>query len=170
MSDTDAMSKAELLTRLQNGWNELNAYLKTLTEAQLTTPADAAGWTIKDHVIHLAIWEDGINALLQHRSRREAMGIDAQTWNSRSVDKMNAIIQQRHKDMPLSQVMDTLRDVHQRLVQQLQVLPEEDLKRPYRDFQPESTSDKPVIGWIMGNTYEHYAEHLPWMAAIIENG
>jgi hypothetical protein len=98
------------------------------------------------------------------------MGIDAQTWNSRSVDKMNAIIQQRHKDMPLSQVMDTLRDVHQRLVQQLQVLPEEDLKRPYRDFQPESTSDKPVIGWIMGNTYEHYAEHLPWMAAIIENG
>jgi hypothetical protein len=52
------MPKAELLERIEAGFQEINQYLDSLTETQLTQPTDAAGWTAKDHVIHMAIWED----------------------------------------------------------------------------------------------------------------
>lgn len=56
------MKKDELLIRIEQGWNEFQAYIQTLSAAQLAGPTDAAGWTAKDHIMHLAVWEDGIDA------------------------------------------------------------------------------------------------------------
>ena len=42
-----------------------------------------------------------------------------------------------------------------------------DLQRPYNHYQPSSDRQQPVIGWIIGNTYGHYEEHQPWIAAIV---
>jgi len=168
MSEQKVMSKSELLEQMRRGWDDFQAYLQTLSEAQLSQPTDAAGWTAKDHVIHLAVWEAGIDALLGRESRWERMGLDAATWASGDFDAMNAVIQRRHKDMPLVEVLRTFQDVHQRLIGKIALLSDEDLQRPYRAYQPDSDRDAPVIGWIMGNTYEHYAEHRPWIEAIVE--
>jgi hypothetical protein len=32
----------------------------------------------------------------------------------------------------------------------------------------ESGKAEPVIGWIIGNTFEHYAEHQDWIEKMIE--
>jgi hypothetical protein len=39
---------------------------------------------------------------------------------------------------------------------------DEDLKRPYSHFQPDDPpyNPSPVWPWIVGNTFEHYAEHM----------
>lgn len=168
MSDTSTMTKAELLSAIDKGWDDIQAYLDTLTEQQLTQPTDPAGWTAKDHVIHLAIWEDGINALLEKRDRVAAMGIDPETWESHDYDRINAIIQQRYHDLSWAEVQHKRQQVHQHLLTIIQSLSDADLQRPYRDYQPDSTADKPVIGWINGNTFEHYEEHIPWIKAIVE--
>jgi uncharacterized protein (TIGR03083 family) len=170
MSNETLPSKATLLENMQAGWDKLQAYIQSLTEAQLTGPTDAAGWTGKDHLIHLAVWEGGVVALLNRQSRREYMGIDEATWASDGFDAANAIIQQRHKDMPLADVLNTLRDTHQRMVETIESLSEEDLRRPYSAYDPTSDSDSPVINRVIGNTYEHYAEHIPWIDAIVRQG
>lgn len=167
MAEEQVMTKAELLQHMQQGWNDFNAYLKTLTPEQLTRPTDAAGWTAKDHIMHIVVWEDGIDALLSGTSRRERMGLDQATWDSRDFDQMNAVIQQCHKDKSLAEVMQTFQTVHQRLIAKIETLTDADLQRPYKHYQSDSTADKPVIGWVKGNTYEHYAEHRPWIAAIV---
>lgn len=169
MSTHPPLPKSELLARIQQGWDDFQSFISTLSETQLTTPTDAAGWTAKDHIMHLAIWEDGVHALLNKQSRLDRMGVDADTWDSGDYDQVNAIIQQRHKDKPLAEVMQAFRDAHQRLVETVQSLSEEDLLRPYHYYQPGSPIDSPVIDRIIGNTYEHFTEHKPWIRAIAES-
>src|SRR6185369_5983399 len=108
----ETISKTVLLTQMQDGWNSFQAFLKPLTVEQLTQPTDDAGWTAKDHIIHLAAWENGIVAVLEGQSRCEAMGVDEATWRGGDVDKINAAIQQRYKDMSLEDVAETLSNVH----------------------------------------------------------
>src|SRR6185369_7507904 len=124
------MSKAELLEKIDKGWNDFNAFLMTLTPPQVTIHRDAAGWRGLDHVIHLADWENGMLALLNKQDRAAGMGVD------------------------------------QRFVDKIQSLSDEDLQRPYKYYQPDSDREAPVIKWVQMNTYNHYAEHTPWIAAI----
>ncbi|MGK2964439.1 MAG: maleylpyruvate isomerase N-terminal domain-containing protein [Tepidiformaceae bacterium] len=52
-----AEDKAELLAHYAASGAELNAALAGLTDAQLTEPS-LDGWSVKDHLAHLALWHD----------------------------------------------------------------------------------------------------------------
>lgn len=164
---TELMSKATLLAKIQQGWDDFHIYLNSLSEEQLTTPTDAAGWTAKDHVMHLAVWEDSIIALLDGKRRDEAMGIDKAMWKRHDFDEINAVIQLRHQAKPLAEVLQAFDEVHQRVLARLEALTDDDLHRPYNYFQVGSSNEYPVIGWITGNSYEHYEAHTPWIKAIV---
>lgn len=166
MTDETPFSKTELLTRIKQGWDEFNTYINSLTEQQLTIPTDAAGWTAKDHIIHLAVWEGGVLALLRGENRRGYMGVDEESWNSRDFDRMNEVIRQHHQDKTLPEVLNTFRDVHRQMMEKLDSMAEADFTRPYRHYDPASPREEPVVNWIVGDTYEHYAQHQPWIAAI----
>ncbi len=166
MANEKVMSKTELLTKLQDGWRDFSAYLKTLTEAQLTTPHDAAGWTVKDHLIHLVAWEDGVSAILSGQSRTQAMGIDKELLYSGDYDKMNAEMQQRDKNKPLPEVLSQLQAAHEWMMAQIQLLADDDLKRSRFDWEPEAKSEGQIINLITGNSCDHYEEHKPWIDAI----
>lgn len=167
MTDQPSMTVRELLHRIETGWNTFYAYLDTLSEAQFTGPKDAAGWTAKDHLSHIAFWEDTLNALLERTPRWERLGIDKALWDTGDVDKFNAVMQAREKDVPLAEVRRKHRDVHQRLLANLAALSDADLGRPIREFQAASTSDRPILLPLMGDTFEAYEEHTPWIRAIV---
>ena len=169
ISSDEPLTRENLLRHIRQGWQDLQAYLSTLTVEQLTLPMDLAGWTAKDHIIHLAVWEDGIRALLEGGSRREAMGVDELTWKS-DVDQINALIQQNHRHLSLERVLETLDHVHSRLMSVLDAMTDEALLLPYNHYAPESDSDSPVFWRVAGNTFLHYEEHLPWIKAIVEAG
>ena len=127
---TNVMSKAELLAKIQTGWDDFHIYLKTLTTEQLTIPTDAAGWTAKDHVIHLAVWEDSIIPMLEGKRRDEAMGIEKEMWKRHDFDEINAVIQQRHKALSLPEVMQAFDTAHQRVLEKIESMTDEDLGIP----------------------------------------
>lgn len=167
MSDSNhPMTRDELLKAIDEGWQELQAYIASLSKIQLTDPTDAAGWTVKDHLIHLAMWENGVLAMLHKQSRPDAMGVTAEVWSGDN-DEINAAIQQQNQAMPLDAVLETLRNTHQRMMQTLEGMTADDLVLPHRHYQADSTNEKPIVGWIIGNTFEHYREHIPWMQAIV---
>ena len=167
MTDNVKPTTKELLKRMQDGWNNFQAYLKTLSDEQMTKPVDDVGWTVKDHLVHLAACEDGIAALLSGNSGWERMNVDQATWDGGDFDKINAVIQSKYKNKPLSEVRKLLEDAHQRLVEGVQKLSDQDLERPYRSFDAKSTSENPVYGSIIGNSYGHYEEHKPWIEGIV---
>jgi hypothetical protein len=164
------VNKAELLTKTRASWDALNAYVATLDEQQRTQLTDAAGWTVKDHLIHLAVWEDGIWALLNRHDRATEMGVDAETWKRWNFEEINGVIQQQHKDDLWAEVEQKRQASHKRFVEQIAATSDDDLERPARDFQVNSTSNTPVIQVVTGDAFAHYDTHLPWIKAIAEGG
>jgi uncharacterized protein (TIGR03083 family) len=167
--ETTPQNKAELLARITQSRTALEQALSQLSEAQWQA-TDAAGWTVKDHLAHLATWEAGIAALLQHQPRWAAMGLDEATVENYEMDDMNAVLYQQHRDRSLDEVRVYFQETHRQLLAALNRLSDEALFKPYAYFEGgEASADdtRPIIGWIIGNTYEHYAEHQAWIEALI---
>jgi uncharacterized protein (TIGR03083 family) len=160
-------SQPNLLRFMGQGWGNLQAFIATLSEVQLTQPTDAAGWTVKDHLIHLAAWHDSALALLEGRPQREGLNVDQATWEGGD-DAINAVIQQRYRDLSLSEVRQRLAASYQRLRSKVESMTTEQLMRPHHHYQPGSGEEYPILASVAGNTFQHYGEHIPWMAAIAE--
>jgi hypothetical protein len=156
------MPKAELLEKMRTGWNELLAFIATLTPEQMSTPTDAAGWTMKDHLMHLAVWQEGVYALLEGRDRAAAMGVPQDVWDRFEFDEINAVIQQKHRDKTVAEVLQHLHAVKDKFHAKVEGLTEEELARP----NPASPAGTQMIQYVQGDSYAHYAEHIPWMRAI----
>ncbi|NJM06074.1 ClbS/DfsB family four-helix bundle protein [Candidatus Gracilibacteria bacterium] len=164
-------SKAELRMRMDAG---LVAFLQALDRfdaAQLSGPTDAAGWTLCDHVVHLAVWAEGIAALLRHEPRWPAMGlqIDAYAEEETDYDLLNAAIRQQNLNTPATAARQRLIAAHEQVIAAIGALDDNELGLPYARFVAPFTGDDGDLIWhyIAGNTFEHYAEHLPWMWAIL---
>ena len=138
----------ELLTRIETEWDQLLAVVDQLSPAALTVPAED-GWSPKDQLAHLAHWEQW---LLRHHMAGEpahdVMQVDAQLLEERS----------------LAAVLEELHRGHAQVVNTLTALPFADLLRPRYADDPEA---RPLLGWVAGDTYEHYQEHREILARLL---
>jgi uncharacterized protein (TIGR03083 family) len=160
------LTRENVVSQVALGWSELQTYLASLTEVQFTVPTDAAGWTVKDHVIHIAMWEKATLAMLEGKAKREALDITPEIW-AQDDDPVNAVIQERYHDMPPTEVMHTLQNHHDGLLNKLNTMTDDELALPYSHFQPTSTKSQPISQFVIWDTINHYRDHLPWMAAIV---
>lgn len=160
---------AELTARIEAGWEALQAALGRLTPDQFTGPRSDDGWTVKDHLAHIAAWERSAVAILTGHPRHEALGVDQALYESGGFDAINSAIQSRSAGLSVEEVLTELADGHQTLLAVLAGLGDEDLLAPYKRFQPAADSAEqalPVVNWIVGNTFGHYEEHIPWIETI----
>ena len=161
------MEKAILLQRIEASWASLDELTAELSQHQLTTPG-RDGWSTKDHLAHLAAWNLSLVALLEGRDRDAALGV----WDvpSEEVDVVNDLLHRRHLGLVPDEV-EALQLGSRRLVREaLARLSDEDLARPYNDFQadhPLPDGDQPVLGWINGNTNEHVEEHIGYIRDLV---
>jgi hypothetical protein len=163
------ISKEELITSIEAAWATMQHTLAGLSEPDLTTPDPVTGWSVKEHLAHLAAWEQGIAALLQSRSRWVAMGVDEATVEATDMDGLNDILVAQSRQRSLATVLTEFQQAHQEMIAVLTKFSETDLYRSYAHYQPGGSSD-PVINWVIGNTYEHYAEHQAWLETMLKEG
>ncbi|MEP7293885.1 MAG: hypothetical protein ABI835_19005, partial [Chloroflexota bacterium] len=97
------------------------------------------------------------------RNRVEAMGVPQDVWETRDFDTINAVIQQKHRDKPTSEVLQTLQDVYARFYAKVASLSDAEVRRP----NPDSPAGTPMIEYIIGDSYGPYEQHIPWMQAIV---
>lgn len=162
------LRKSDLLDKIQSSHASLLEKIRGLSDDQLTRPG-SSGWSIKDHLAHLAAWEAGMVALLQHKPRLQAMGLDSSVSWSSGTDEINDRVHQRHAGLSLSEVLQLFDDTHRQMLQVLETLTEEDLYRPYASYVPDGSDDRrdPVIYWVVGNTFKHFDEHREYLGQII---
>jgi hypothetical protein len=160
------LTKVDLIAKIETAWTQMNDALEQLSEAQLLQLDPTTGWSVKDHLIHLALWEQGIVALLQRQPRWAAMGVDEAAVAATDMDGLNDILVAQNKQRPLAEVLAAFRQAHQQMLAVLTDMSEADLYRSHADYIPGGRED-PIIGWVMGNTFEHYEEHQAWIEAMM---
>ena len=171
MNDDIEYSKHNLTTLMAERLRELLAQIDQLSDEQMLGPTDAAGWNVRDHLTHLAVWAEGIAALIRDGNRWQAMGLDIQDLpNVRpDYDQINATIAQAHRHMTPAEARAWVIKAHEGVLAVIDTLTDDDLLRPYGDFtNPKLGSfGHPIGDYIHGNTAGHYEEHLPWILAIV---
>jgi lactoylglutathione lyase len=163
-------TKEDLLARIHSSRRSLEKSIQALGEEQLSRRGPF-GWSVKDHLAHLATWELGIVELLQKRPRFAAMGVEEAVSEGKTEDEINELIYRRRAHRTAAEVLVDFEEVHARLLQVLERMDEEALFRPYASYLPEGAtgSQLPVIHWIAGNTYEHFDEHHGYIGALLES-
>jgi hypothetical protein len=175
VTDEDPANKDEFLDQLERAWTELQATLDGFSDEQMTQRTDQVGWTVKDHLAHLVVWEEGITALLRREPRWEAMGVTTAQAETRlepmTEDELNQVMRDRMQGLSLAEVRERLRSAHEALESQVESMDGEELLRGYSHFAPDEPGEEtgsPVLGWVDGNSAAHYREHLPWIRGIAE--
>ena len=178
--DSDPISMTNLFARLSPSRARLEAFVAGLTPTKLTTPFGDDGWTAKDHLAHIAAWEGGIAALLSGGSRAIAMGLSEEAFaKAKDADAVNAEIYANWRDRTLPDALDFFALAHANLLAALAKMDDSDLLLPYGHYErgpsspvadelAEAANDdtRPIVGWIAGNTFGHFDEHMEWMAAL----
>jgi uncharacterized protein (TIGR03083 family) len=148
--------KKDLLERIEREWSMLLRAIESVTPEQMSAPM-AGGWSIKDNLAHLAAWERFmVRCYLHGELAHQAMQIDAETFARLDEDGINAIIQERSRQRPAADVLADLQWSHAEVLKALEPMSYAELMRS-RD--PDDPEKRPLIGWVIGNTYEHYSEH-----------
>jgi hypothetical protein len=159
--------KSELLDRVERSWKELEQLVSALGDDQVMRPGPD-GWAIKDHLAHLAAWELSLVGLLEGRDRVAAMGLPA--GGHPDLDQLNADVFARYRGLGPAEARGLLEDANAQVRTALERLSDEDLQRPYAHYQAQENdarSTQPVIGWVVGNTYEHVQEHRQMIAGLV---
>ncbi len=178
--DSDPISMTNLFARLNPSRARLETFVGALSPTKLTTPFGNDGWTVKDHLCHIATWEGGIAALLSGGSRAIAMGLSEEAFaKAKDADAVNAPIYADWRDRTLPDALDFFALAHANLLAALAKMVDSDLLLPYGHYdrpsaspvadEPSEATDgskKPIVGWIAGNTFGHFDEHMEWMAAL----
>ena len=154
---------------IDKSWRELNALIDSLGPSGLgITGAD--GWAVKDHLVHIAAWEHSLLALLEGADRRSAMGIGL---DANETDAVNAAVWSLHRNKTPEQALAYFHQTHSLLMNRLAGMSDAELQLPYNHYQPndprDPNDDRPAIDWVAGNTYEHYAEHITWIAQLVKD-
>lgn len=170
MADNTSTSKSQLLSEIDRSWIALNSYLASLSEDQMTALRDERGWTIKDHLAHLSVWERSVVFFFQGKPRYQALGIDQALFTSDDFDEQNEVARKQSESMPLGEVIAQLKKVHGELMDFVNPLTEADLNRPFRSYPPDTPTEdqRSVRNLIQGDSSEHFSEHLAWIEAIVK--
>ena len=86
---TNPKSKAELLMRIRVARSELDLTVAGLDEAALAAPGPE-GWSVKDHLAHLAAWARKVLANMDGRTGPEVLGVPADVYKRGDWIEINA--------------------------------------------------------------------------------
>lgn len=165
MADAPA-TKAELMALIGARWDALQELLSRLDAAGMERPL-GDGWSAKVHLAHIAAWERGLTAMLLKEDRPSAMGVPHDAWAAHDTDRINDVIARHAGIQPLFEVQQAAKATHAELLEVLNELSQEELELPYSHYQPNDLphNANPIAGWVHGNTWDHYNEHIRWLEA-----
>jgi hypothetical protein len=163
----DPRNKQELRENIVWGGQMIEKIINSLSPQGLAEPGPDGGWSVKDHIAHLATWHGKAVSMMEGTPDYELMGLTKEESDQNDTDGINAIIYQHNRDKTLDQVLQDYRRTQQQVLDVLDAFPEKELMREY----PSRTSSDVyhLQDFIIGNTYGHVQEHLEWIDALLKS-
>jgi hypothetical protein len=140
------MDRSQLLKRVDERWNDLRASYGGLSEPELMAPGVTGTWSVKDIVAHVTSWEE--EALTHLPIILDGGKPPRYSLTHGGIDAFNARTTQRNRDVPLAEVLRRRDEMHGRLIEFIQGVPE-----------AEFATDTRVRRRLRLDTYGHYSIH-----------
>jgi uncharacterized damage-inducible protein DinB len=120
----------EVLANIREARAELEASFAGLSEAQMTEPVTEGGWSIKDHLAHIAEYQRRALAVIADQHQADGFGIDRDTFEQfEDVHAVNEFLFQRNRDRTLSDVIEDFRETHRLVEATVTQMPDADMHR-----------------------------------------
>jgi len=153
----------ELLEDERDGWRPYEA-LAALSDAELSRATDPAGpglgWSGRDLIAHMIGWLEAALAVARELAVGERSATYAELergWSEPGgSDRMNDALHARWRALPMAEVRTRLGEVPGELRGTLTVVPE-----------ARWVKDAKMSAFFIGDTIEHYEDHLPVLAAVL---
>lgn len=140
------MKKQQLIAKLERAWAELQDAYAGLSEAQMLEPGVTGGWSVKDILAHVTVWEAEALKHLPHILEGKRPPTYASQYGG--LDAFNAQMSAQKHALPLARVLKDLEETHRQLIAYVQAAPEEQITTATR-FRNRLRLD----------TYSHYPIH-----------
>lgn len=162
------LTRDEAIQRIEASRSELDRLVSSLNPGDFDR-AFEDGWSVKDHLAHIACWEEEVLAIFAGIPRHESLGLPPDSPILTDTDAINGIFRGRWSQASAEGILGHYRETHRRLLALLQAVGDEDLNSPISRFvpMPDAVAEHPVSGWIEGNTWEHYDEHVAGIRALL---
>jgi hypothetical protein len=118
-----------LLKRLDAAWAAFEEAYAGLSDTELTEPGVTDDWSVKDILAHVTVWEA---EALKHLPLIVEGGRPPRYVTVGGIDAFNARMMEQKRPLPLSDVRRQMQETHRRLIDFIQRLPEDHLKRETR--------------------------------------
>src|SRR5436305_403008 len=136
---TEHISKEQLLEKMRSGYTAFSALLSSLSEAQLTTPGVNDGWSVKDNIAHLSVWQR--RQIARNEAVRQNVELPDPTPGM-GIDEINQLYYQQNKDRSLADILDEFHETVRQFHTSVEALTDEQLNSP--------------IAWLDGRTLVPY--------------
>lgn len=155
------MNKAELLEKIEQSQANFLEHLEPFSEEELIAPDLPNGWSIKDVLVHLMLWEaELIKLLFQAQQGRIPQSLLISNEND---EVINGRWYHTHKDRDLEQALKDFDTIRDQTIRRVEAFSDSDLTNPRR-FR--WLDNKPLYQWVLTSTTEHEEEHLPDIQAL----
>src|SRR5256885_3031367 len=134
----------------------LDNIIDTLGESEMVRPALDGGWSIKDTLAHITVWEQRFIGASKAVARGEEPDWPEGGGTQELTDQMNQRDFEASRDRALDDVVCGSRSSHAQMRRFVDRLNDDDLTNP--DRWP-WTRGHPLIAFVSSNADEHYREH-----------
>jgi len=140
------VDRRQVLERLHRAWVAFNASFAGLSEEQLLEPGVTGDWSVRDIIAHVTTWDE---ETLEHLPTvLDGRKPPRYSTTYGGIDRFNALMTAKKKELPLAEVLRQLADSHRRVIELIGRAPEDQLIRDTR-FRRRLRLD----------TYSHYPKH-----------
>ena len=153
------MSAEDLLARARTERDALALLWQGLSDEQMTRrPGPQPDWSVKDLIAHIAWWEQSACNWVSRALSGEML------TRTETPDEINARVYADNRDLPLDTVLDAFDASWKPLEDLLLRMTDEEIN----DAQVCNIRDMPLLYFLVGNTFAHYADHHEELKAYAE--
>jgi hypothetical protein len=165
---TDAQSLREYT---RERWRAFVEFTDSLPDDVWEGPTDAAGWTVKDHVAHVVLWDESLVGLVRDRApRRETLKVTDLAWNAGGYDLLNEEIRFQTERDPVSTVKARRDAGWQEIEALLASFDDVDVQKPGSAFGLMYGSNGTLLETLVDDLGVQYDQHHQYIRAIVEGG
>jgi len=149
------LSHAETIDKIGQSRKSITELLERMSPSKFLLPAEENGWTVKDILFHLVVWEKRMIRWIDMLQKGEEPEIRDPNFTWADIDRLNQITYDEHKDLLPEEALHAFLSLESQVLERVRGIEPHQYNKEYFDI-------------IAANTFLHYDEHVPAILRLLK--